>query len=865
MADALPPLRSDLIIEAVAPTEGDPAYDVSSPDLARTHRVTSQAYLALSMIDGRKDFVGWATAVQQMYPELDLTQLHHLASEVNTLGYFSMPAALPAAPGPLSGTPLIRDLAGGAVTGYDPNAATMPGSMLPPIAAPATDEMSPEQAMDLMFTAPSSEGSAIMPTSPSGPIAGAPAPVTAVNKHNPLLGQGPPGLPPGHSGELFLPDDPSDSLDMDVDVDFGATDPPSPPVGGDPWTAPPTPVPSLPGQAATAAPPPVMPGDGIDPFSMTDPAMAAQNTDSFPPLVASLPSGEGRGAIPKAWPNLAVDHTDSKDLVAVTGPEKGIPFQIYELEHRMLQLMDGTRDQATLLDDVRAMGHPIDEGQLMSFIRQMDAYGFLESTGPLQRKIERARMWAPKPPNDSLSKAPWPEEERRLFQVGLGHFRDGRTDKAVSFFEALLEINPENPEALSMLELIQGRRPAASALEPSGGVAPSPSPPAPGPVPGTAAPPVTNLASAGVTNLASVGVAGMEDIAVDAPAAAPKKKGGGLFRLVAGLIVVVVAAVVGGLYVEQPTATTVSAAVVPAPVTKVNAPIDGVVQTVTVKAGQSVAAGDVLATLGDGDVEALSEAARAIAVMETTLDEQPDPKLNKRKVSKALKKAKSALKKLEKQEAKLLKAKGSKSKSKAASAAKKLAKLQPKLTERRGEIDTLSEQKAQLEGALSKKDIAALKAQLDDKRQALAALQANTTTQPVKASAAGVVQAAPAPVAVGATVTKGQPLVHLMGAGASIALYVPEDVLELAPTGASVLVSFGTVNVPVEVVTFSPTFDTRDGVKVNAVQAKPKGALPPLPDNAAGQAVLEGPPKPLTIQGIEWLNRKYDLGLPVDF
>jgi multidrug resistance efflux pump len=800
--------------------------------------------------------------VQQMYPELDLTQLHHLAAEVSRLGYFSRPATLPQAPGPLSGAPLIKDLAGPSepMMRYDTDVATLPGSMLPPIAAPPTEEMSPEMAMDLMFSAPSTDGPPRFPPPAGGPIAGAPAPVTAVGT-NPLI-----GVPASASA---LGDDPSDSIDMDVDLDFAA-EPPAPPGGGmDPWTAPPTPIPTLPGQPATSGPPPSMPGDGIDPFSMTDPTMAAQNTDSFPPLVASLPSGEGRGALPKAWANLAVDRTDSKDLVAVTGPEKGIPFQIYELEHRMLQLMDGTRDQAQLLADVRAMGHPIDEGQLMSFIRQMDAYGFLESTGPLQRKIERERMWAPKPPDDSLSKAPWPEEERRLFQFGLGHFRDGRTDKAVSFFEALLDINPENPEAISMLELIQGRRPTVSALEQSGATPGSPSGPMGAPagqpsVAGNPAPPITNLATAGVTNFASAGVGKMDDFSVETPAS-EKKKGGGLFRLVAGLIVLVVAAVVGGLYVEQPTSTTIAAALAPPTTADISAPVDGVVDAMRVKPGTAVKVGDVVATLSSGEAEALAEVSRAVDVLQATLDEQPDPALDKRKIASALKKAEKALKKLESEEAKLKKAESSKSEKKAASARKKLAKLGPKLTETRSEVDNLREQQASLEGALSKKDLAALQAQLEQKRAELGELRGKTTQQDIKASVSGVVQGTPPPVAGGTVVKQGQVLVKVASPGASIALYVPEDVLELTPAGKSVLVSFGDVKVPVEVVTFSSSFETRDGVKVNAVVAKPKGAVPPLPDGQEGSVVLEGPPCPLTIQGIEWLNRQYGLGLPVDF
>ena len=321
-------------------------------------------------------------------------------------------------------------------------------------------------------------------------------------------------------------------------------------------------------------------GGNTAPFPGALPSLEGPPEPTFDPLNQDAFSAVESREKPKVFGTLQTAPANEAGLLRVTAPS-GKSFQIYDLEYQLMQLLDGQRDLAELQAAFAKRGHPVDLAQLSSFIRQMNAYGFLESCGPIvpATSLPPQMPWKEGPPQVADALDQWPAEERRLFQQGLTHFRDANFGRAEGYFNALIEINPENPEALAMLALMKEGPMAVNA--------------------------------------------DVEE--------APAKAQGSAGRTGFFLFLLVVTLVMGaGMVIERPTTTTTAFEIVPATAATVKTAVDGVVGEVFLTQGATVKVGEPLLRLAADDLlpqEAatkaeVAERTQQLAILQGSADER---------------------------------------------------------------------------------------------------------------------------------------------------------------------------------------------------------------------------------------------------
>ncbi|MBN2361263.1 MAG: efflux RND transporter periplasmic adaptor subunit [Deltaproteobacteria bacterium] len=178
------------------------------------------------------------------------------------------------------------------------------------------------------------------------------------------------------------------------------------------------------------------------------------------PKVAAVPRSD-TGQKPLRRQDLVASRPNAAGQVAVKNPNTGRSFPIEGFEYAALQLMDGNRTPADIIDELAGWGRSISSADFARIVRQLNAYGFLESTGGAEEPV------APGPEDDSAGAAgarqpEWTAEQRELFEGGLTLFRQGQLEQAESYFESLLELAPDNPETRSMLERVRQARAQAA-------------------------------------------------------------------------------------------------------------------------------------------------------------------------------------------------------------------------------------------------------------------------------------------------------------------------------------------------------------------------------------------------------------------
>jgi len=131
----------------------------------------------------------------------------------------------------------------------------------------------------------------------------------------------------------------------------------------------------------------------------------------------------------------------------VTDPVSGRHFTLYEFELSLARMLDGRRHASGVVENGVRLGIPIDLDGLHKFVRQLWRYGFLSPAGVV-------------PAPDGGAQGGWPERERwdeatrTLFQTGLRLMRQGRAQDAGSYFQAVLDADPDNAEAIELLAAI---------------------------------------------------------------------------------------------------------------------------------------------------------------------------------------------------------------------------------------------------------------------------------------------------------------------------------------------------------------------------------------------------------------------------
>jgi hypothetical protein len=192
------------------------------------------------------------------------------------------------------------------------------------------------------------------------------------------------------------------------------------------------------------------------------------------PSRSDAPTGQPKAGAPRASPetvvrlfrrDLNVRRLPSSPLIEVGDPRTGKVFPLYDFEISLARMLDGRRHYSEVVEAGQRLGIPVNLESLAQFIRQLDQYGFLAPPGAQMTERTEGGMWAPR--------QKWDEGLRALFQSGLRMHRQGRYAEAINYFEAMLEQDSQNPEALEMLEQSRQRMTGASAAKPELLLAPS--------------------------------------------------------------------------------------------------------------------------------------------------------------------------------------------------------------------------------------------------------------------------------------------------------------------------------------------------------------------------------------------------------
>lgn len=502
---------------------------------------------------------------------------------------------------------------------------------------------------------------------------------------------------------------------------------------------------------------------------------------------------------PKAHENLKSGPSGEVGLLSVENPE-GKTFKIYELEHQLLQLLDGEKDLTELREIFGKMGHPVNEQQLASFIRQMNAYGFLESTGPIvpASSLPPQMPWKEGPPQQADAIDQWPAEERRLFQQGLTHFRDGNYGRAEGYFNALLEINADNPEAQAMLAMMA------------------------------------------------------ESPQVQAATAEPEEESKGSSGRTAFLFMLLLTALIAGagMAVERPVTSTAEVVIQPAPAATIQAPVDGVVAELLVDTGQPVKKNGPLVRLEAEDLlpeEAANKAELAALAQEIALLESTDEA--RAEMAKEFAAATKEQRALTKQKKKLDRASRRGSRRSRKSAAEKAKALEAPLEEATQKVTAL---KSKVETANKGKDpqvVQAAKDRLDEAKKKEAALMRARAARQIPSPFAGVVESYA--VAVGDALVTGGNVATVAREGVFRSeVLVPEKAMQLVEKGGYInvrMTAFPDATFPGKTVEVAEAVDIVDDERVVRVQVELRDDTGRLKPRMSGTVAFQGTTMPVTM------------------
>ncbi|MGC4115771.1 MAG: hypothetical protein QM765_14455 [Myxococcales bacterium] len=145
--------------------------------------------------------------------------------------------------------------------------------------------------------------------------------------------------------------------------------------------------------------------------------------------------------------DLVLKRKDKGGVYDVTDPTNGKTFAFYDFEISIARMLNGQRRFGEVVTGANALGIPVSVESLSQFVRQLDRYGFLAPDGTKFDETPPGSIWG--------KRAKWNNSIRTLFQSGLRLTRQARYYEAAAYFEAILEHDPGNPEALEMLEQVR--------------------------------------------------------------------------------------------------------------------------------------------------------------------------------------------------------------------------------------------------------------------------------------------------------------------------------------------------------------------------------------------------------------------------
>jgi multidrug efflux pump subunit AcrA (membrane-fusion protein) len=284
---------------------------------------------------------------------------------------------------------------------------------------------------------------------------------------------------------------------------------------------------------------------------------------------ANPPADVGAQLVPKLRIDLQVRPGPAPGVVDVGDMVTGRTFPMRDFEVSIARMLDGQRTLADTVDAAQQIGIPLSLAALEQFVTKLRSFGFLDENRTAPPAVPPAPERLTWPPRSE-----WNDEERKLYQQALKHFREDRHAEAKALVEQMLRRRPMAPEAKDLMARIEEARAA-------------------GPASGSFA----KAYSEAEASWFARGESGVPPLTGGhSVPSAPKRRPKWLFAVPA---VALLAVAIIPVAKER----TLPVALVPGKVLDVHPPHAGTLEAVLVKTGQQVKAGDPLVRFDTADAK----------------------------------------------------------------------------------------------------------------------------------------------------------------------------------------------------------------------------------------------------------------------
>jgi multidrug efflux pump subunit AcrA (membrane-fusion protein) len=128
----------------------------------------------------------------------------------------------------------------------------------------------------------------------------------------------------------------------------------------------------------------------------------------------------------------------SRSAIHVVDPVTQQAFSLFDFEASIARMLNGSRTVTEVIDLAGKIGIPVSAESLERFIRQLRSFGFLDNNV----SAAAPSSWDPR---DA-----WSPDVRELYQAALRLMRSGNPQQALNYIDAILQTNPDLPEALDL-------------------------------------------------------------------------------------------------------------------------------------------------------------------------------------------------------------------------------------------------------------------------------------------------------------------------------------------------------------------------------------------------------------------------------
>ena len=144
--------------------------------------------------------------------------------------------------------------------------------------------------------------------------------------------------------------------------------------------------------------------------------------------------------VPRLRDDLVIDRSpQSKGVLQVKDPKSERTFTLYDFEVSIARMLDGKRTAAGVMEAAGKIGITVTLDSLKKFIKQMRAYRFVDE-----------KALAAGVPTTWPKRAKWDPQVRELYQGAIRLSRQGKAEEALTYLDALEEVDPKNEEAAEL-------------------------------------------------------------------------------------------------------------------------------------------------------------------------------------------------------------------------------------------------------------------------------------------------------------------------------------------------------------------------------------------------------------------------------